>query len=102
MYSILTPCLLISLLTFYSCKNPIKERLYNKMASEFCDCYQKSTVDFDKKFSDCIIKVTSNNEQSLSELGIGRLHPKEYNRMINEAFLSKERMNRYCPKFIPD
>jgi hypothetical protein len=102
MNSNLIPCFLISLFAFCSCKDSRKEKLYDKMAAEFCDCYQKSTVDFDKKFSDCTIKVISNNKQSLSELGIGEQNPKEYNRMINEAFLSKERMNQYCPKFIPD
>lgn len=89
------------MLAFCSCKNPKREKLYDKMAAEFCDCYQKSTVDFDKKFSDCTIKVISNNEQSLSELGIGEQNKKEYTRMMNEAFLSKERMKHYCPEFIP-
>jgi hypothetical protein len=72
------------------------------MAVEFCDCYQKSSADFDKKFSDCTTEVTSNNKLALSELGIGEQNPKEYNRMVNEVFFSKERMNQYCPKFIPD
>lgn len=72
------------------------------MAVEFCDCYQKSTVDFDKKFSDCITEVTSNNKQALSELSIGEQNLEEYNRMVNGVFFSKERMNQYCPKFMPD
>ena len=101
MNSILISCSLISLFVFCSCKNPKKEKLYDKMAVEFCDCYQKSSGDFDKKF-DCITEVTTHNKEALSELGIEGQNPKEYNRMINQAFLSKERIDRYCPQFLPD
>lgn len=102
MNSILLSCFLISLLAFCSCKKSKKEKLYDKMAAEFCDCYQKSTAGSDNKFSDCIIKVTSNNEQALTEVGVGKQYPKEYNQMINEAFFSKQRMNHYCPEFLTD
>ena len=93
--------IILLLIEFTSCSSSKKDKLYDKMANDFCNCLNKdSTEEFGKRYSDCVDSELASNNKELSELGIEKTNYPKYSKMV-EDFLSKPRMDKFCPTFYP-
>jgi len=92
--------LIFLLIGFTSCTSE-KDKLYDKMAKDFCNCFSRdSTQQFGEQYSDCVDTVLTLNKKELSELGIEKTDFTKYSKLV-EDFLSKPRMEKFCPTFYP-